>query len=350
MPFVEVDTSVGRIKFSYVITTPSSISAEKLSPNFPTIVFLHSICPTKETFERQFDDPRLRQFNLVTLDFRGAGETAGAMNPKSYSPSETARDVYNIFQALKFPACHLFGVAGGSTVALELASNHPQLVLSLTLCSPLSPTELDDVAYGRRQICEYWHEYNRGLLAGKPSVDETLMDDVVTGAVQLMFNNKGTPLALAMTKIIHTYALKNWCQSPQQLIDYESACVSWFLNRKPMTGEQYKEIQCPVSIIHCKEDVAYPFQVARDLQSNLQSAGVKIVSLYQVPGPHLGCLTHPERFSKLTMNTIHAPFSNHIDQNKHDSLRNYIIYTTSKPQIAVQTRNTGPQIGNPILP
>ena len=50
---------------------------------------------------------------------------------------------------------------------------------------------------------------------------------------------------------------------------------------------------CSVTIIHCADDVAYDYEAANDLRRRLKEAGVD-VSLSEVPGPHLGCVTHPE--------------------------------------------------------
>lgn len=50
--------------------------------------------------------------------------------------------VYHVQRALDLPPLHIFGLSIGSSVALEVATAHPEGVLSLTLCSPLPSIEV----------------------------------------------------------------------------------------------------------------------------------------------------------------------------------------------------------------
>ncbi len=90
----------------------------------------------------QFENPTLRQFNLVTFDHRGCGETGGLIKQDPYRPSHITDDACKIFEALKLPPCHVFGIELGAYVALDLAARHPEWVLSMTLCSPSPPVEV----------------------------------------------------------------------------------------------------------------------------------------------------------------------------------------------------------------
>ena len=47
------------------------------------------------------------------------------------------------------------------------------------------------------------------------------------------------------------------------------------------------QIICPVRIIHCADDIAYPLELAEELEQELRDAGVERVDLKQVSGPHL---------------------------------------------------------------
>lgn len=107
----------------------------------------------------QFSSPQLRQFNLVTVEMRGYGETRGRIGEAAYTPRESADDVWNVMvcfsvrqsirgvdhvfqEALALPRLHVFAISIGTSIALELASRHPQRILSMTLCSPLAPKEV----------------------------------------------------------------------------------------------------------------------------------------------------------------------------------------------------------------
>lgn len=118
----------------------------------------------------QFSDPQLRrQFNLIGLDMRAFGTTQGLVGKDTYNPADSADDIYRFMvspvqppyflynprdafatgiadglpqRALNLPPVHIFGISIGTCVATEIAIAQPDQVLSLTLCSPLPPTEV----------------------------------------------------------------------------------------------------------------------------------------------------------------------------------------------------------------
>jgi dipeptidyl aminopeptidase/acylaminoacyl peptidase len=55
----------------------------------------------------------------------------------------------------------------------------------------------------------------------------------------------------------------------------------------------HHQIKCPVSIIHCVEDIGYGIEHTEDLANQLTEAGVKI-TLHTAPGPHFPVLEGPE--------------------------------------------------------
>lgn len=51
----------------------------------------------------------------------------------------------------------------------------------------------------------------------------------------------------------------------------------------------------PLSLIHCREDVAYPLEYAKEWEALLIKAGVQ-VTLHEVPGTHYGSVTNPVEY------------------------------------------------------
>ena len=122
MPFVDITLPTGIFSVRYTIATPTSgsKSANTIEPDLPCIVFIHSGYLAQETFESkriclyiwliqlrffhypvQFSDGRLREFNLITFDMRGFGETTGDIGDTMYTPTESAYDVEQIM--VRFP-------------------------------------------------------------------------------------------------------------------------------------------------------------------------------------------------------------------------------------------------------
>lgn len=106
-------------------------------------------------------------------------------------------------------------------------------------------------------------------------------------------------------------AKNSWAGSPEKLKVTRILSVDWFLDRKPLSVESLakvsviflfvhsltwitNQINCPISLIHCADDIAYPIKSAQELQSLLQEAGRTDVFLYQVPGPHFGNFINPQ--------------------------------------------------------
>ncbi|EEB92961.1 hypothetical protein MPER_08451 [Moniliophthora perniciosa FA553] len=92
MPFVDVKTKSGNLRFKYTISTPTSTDASSPDPNIPTILFIHTAFTSQMMFHSQFADPRLRRFNLVAFDTREHGETVGENIPVTYDQFDAAED------------------------------------------------------------------------------------------------------------------------------------------------------------------------------------------------------------------------------------------------------------------
>lgn len=285
-----------------MISTPTEVSAKHVDPSLPTIVFLHSLGSGKETFERQFDNPSLRQFNLVAFDLRSFGDTGGTVPKKPWLPADVTEDVFNLIKALKLPPCHFFGLALGAYVAVDLAAKYPHNVLSVTACSPLSAIEPAHVVEGRKQLSDYFVNFALPkALAGSP--DEAYADDVILGAIQLLYNVIHMPIVHAIARLSWDYVLRNYTESVDHIDTAFETNVRVFLERQPFTKDHLKKIQCPVTIVHCADDVAYDLRAAEELKHVLDEAAVE-VSLKEVPGPHFGCVTHPEAINIVLFDTV----------------------------------------------
>ncbi|KAG5650815.1 hypothetical protein H0H81_010940 [Sphagnurus paluster] len=55
-----------------------------------------------------------------------------------------------------------------------------------------------------------------------------------------------------------------------------------------------EEIECPISIIHCDDDLLYTLRDTEELVSQLRDAGHTDVTLTRIPGPHFGHLVSPQ--------------------------------------------------------
>ncbi|TFK39242.1 Alpha/Beta hydrolase protein [Crucibulum laeve] len=306
MPYISITSSTGPLDVHYSIATPTSPKAKSIVSYLPSVLFLHSGYIAQEIFETQFADPELRRFNLIAIDMRTFGETRGMIGKGRYTPTESAEDVYLFMEALKLPPCHIFGLAIGSTVALELAAAHPNRVRSLTLCSPLTPTEPEHVIAGRLEIHECWVKGAPHNVEEDPEaeIDQELVSDVVLGVTQLLFNNESNELISAIVNNGLAQAMHNLSGTPDKIKESYKNAVAWFIDRAAIPESALKKIQGPVSIIHCSEDLGYPLENAMNLAEQLRSAGASSVEFHQVPGPHYGNVTSAALINPILRDTV----------------------------------------------
>ncbi|KAL1702671.1 Alpha/Beta hydrolase protein [Schizophyllum commune] len=288
MPSVKVKTNAGSLHINYTISTPTNPSAKSIEKNIPTIIFLHPVYMGQEIYHQQFADPQLRKFNLIVMETRGHGDTSGKVG-KTFSRVEAADDVKKFMDALRLPACHIIGLSMGACIGLQTAITYPEKVLSVTMISPLPLEEPEDVAAGRLEIYECWCEGIQG--------DKSALKDALWGACQLGFNSSNTSMVTALTTRIYPQALKNW--SLKNLDDFRAISVNFFVDRKAHPIETLAKVKCPVHLIHCGGDIAYPFEFVTELQQAMQKAGVNVHVSTVPDAPHFGPVTHPKEINRM---------------------------------------------------
>lgn len=72
-------------------------------------------------------------YQVITYDNRGAGRSDAPANPESYTMRSLADDAAALLDAIGVDRAHVSGLSLGSTVAQELAIEHPARVASLQL-------------------------------------------------------------------------------------------------------------------------------------------------------------------------------------------------------------------------
>ncbi|KAF9475136.1 alpha/beta-hydrolase [Pholiota conissans] len=294
MPQVKIESPSGPALIHYTISTPKDKNADKIDPSLPTIIFLHPIYVSQIIFHYQFASPEVRRFNLVALDARLHGGTVGDV-PPAYRCADAAHDIAAFMDALGLPACHFFGVSFGSITALQLGVEHPEKVLSLFLMSPIPWIEPELAADGRQEIYDCWVEGHKD----PNNPDESASLDAVFGGLELAYNGSTASIVSAVVQYTVPRVVVLW--SPENFEAFHTISVKFFVERSPCPPEKLKKITCPVNLIHCAEDIAYPMPLVEEIRDRLEEAGVD-VRISQIPdAPHFGCVTHPELTNELFM-------------------------------------------------
>ncbi|KAJ7459240.1 Alpha/Beta hydrolase protein [Mycena latifolia] len=297
MPFIDLDTLAGPGAFHYNISSPTHAAAKTITPDIPTVVLIHPVYAPSTLFHPVFADPRLRRFNLVTLDLRGHGTTSAKVED-TYGRETAARDVLNLMKALDLPPCHVMGVSMGACIALQMAILAPERVLSLFMLSPLPLTEPAETAEGRTEIYDFWIQ---GYQDPK-GVDDTALTDALTGALQLAYNNQETNLSKAITSHSFPQIMERW--APGKFDEFHTVTVKFFVNRHPHAVSTLERVRCPVVLVHCGADIAYPIEYSQELLDLLRRAGLDAKIAVVEGAPHFGNVTHPKEVNALLYNFV----------------------------------------------
>lgn len=73
------------------------------------------------------------RYTVITYDNRGTGQSDCPADPTTYTMRALADDAAALLDAIGVPQAHVSGLSLGSTVAQEVAINHPERVRSLQL-------------------------------------------------------------------------------------------------------------------------------------------------------------------------------------------------------------------------
>ncbi|KAF9036403.1 Alpha/Beta hydrolase protein [Rhodocollybia butyracea] len=278
MPFVEVCTSTGLIKFHYTISTPTCASAQTIDPELPVVLFFHAFA-FHAIFHSQFSSVLLRKFNLVVFDLRWHGYTESDTIPHFYGQEQAAEDAIAFMDAIQLPPCHFVAIDIGSMIALQVAVTRPKYVRSLFIMSHICLEEIPSVAEGRTEL------YNL-FISGTPGA----MNDVGLGYHQYAFSNRMSNLANAICAETLRINLMNW--SPEHFKEYRLASYEIFLHRKAHSQQALSRISCPVKLLYGTNSVVYTPDYNHRLYESMQQARLDVSLQAVLNAPHYLCVDH----------------------------------------------------------
>jgi pimeloyl-ACP methyl ester carboxylesterase len=97
------------------------------------VVFIHGYTGSAEMWMLTETMPLLvESFRAVAMDCRGHGESGKPHDPDSYGLAMVA-DVVQLLDLLEIGSAHIIGYSMGAEIALRLATQHSERVLSLTI-------------------------------------------------------------------------------------------------------------------------------------------------------------------------------------------------------------------------
>ena len=98
----------------------------------PRLLYLSGTGADLRNKPNVFDSPLVDEFEILTFDQRGLGQTSRPDIP--YSMADYALDIVALLEALGWHSCHVMGISFGGMVAQELAIRSPDVIQNLVLC------------------------------------------------------------------------------------------------------------------------------------------------------------------------------------------------------------------------
>ncbi len=267
-----------------------SVTQMKISPIAYTdtgsgepVVMIH--CSSSSAREWQSLGETLNaDFRPIAVDQWGCGNSIPWSGQVDFTLASEAAPIVNVIREIGTPV-HLVGHSYGGGVALKIAREHPELVLSLTLIEP-----------------SCFH-----LLAGDPQ-DAKLLREITTLA----------------NAVIDAVSSGNYWEGTEQFVDYWSGAGIWAampyksqmrlcqtlgkvildfraLFNEPTELRDYANITCPTLII-CGEYARAPSRrIAEILVDTLQR-----VTLQMIPqAGHMSPVTHPEVVNSVILDHLY---------------------------------------------
>ncbi len=103
----------------------------KLTQDLETIIFIHGLQSSKDTFLSTIQSDLFTNFNCISIDQRGHGKTPPLGD--SYTAESMAQDIYHFITFYNLSKIHLVGHSMGGRTAMAFLKLYPHLLKSITI-------------------------------------------------------------------------------------------------------------------------------------------------------------------------------------------------------------------------
>ncbi|KAH9977632.1 alpha/beta-hydrolase [Lactifluus volemus] len=265
MPYVDIAQGNDFASIWYITNSPTG-HVSSFDPNKPTLILLHPFFLDTTWLDNQFGDPRLdSDYNLIAFDQRAAGRTLSRPNGKQDAWTDAA-DLAFACHALWLPPAHVWASeTTGANLAIRFAALFPHMVLSLTMISVPSPTELEVYFHTCDELLHMWaHAEDLDTLEFTlmqvisyivgPDIDADIADDVIA-------------------YLETAYPPFNRHKLAQ--------IGNVLMNREALTKKEFAAIRQPCLLIHGDKNQIHPIQHAHNMVADLINAkdGAKLYTI-----------------------------------------------------------------------
>ncbi|KAG6810568.1 hypothetical protein H0H92_011324 [Tricholoma furcatifolium] len=152
-----------------------------------------------------------------------------------------------------------------------------------------------EVLAGRKEVFEFWgdaggHEHGHD----DKKLDDELVATMLRGIHLMMYGDTTESLPTAVLAHTLSIAKKVWTGSTEATASPNVVLIDWFAQQcRVFDVATLSKIKCPVSVIHCEEDITYALHESEEFAAKLRDGNVDS-DFYRVAAPHFGHITSPE--------------------------------------------------------
>jgi len=212
-----------------------------------TILFSHGLWWSSQMFKSQVEFFK-QNYRCIVYDHRGHGKSQTTW--RGYGMKNIYKDTLKLIQHLQLPPFHFVGHAMGSSIGLQLASQHPELLKSLTLLS--SSTDAKKMTFENRRLLAYIRIF------GVKFMTNTLFNKMFG---ENFLQNSERDIDCQFWKI-------QLQQNKRSII----RALKGSFKQKTMTEEELNKITLPTLILSGNQDVIAPPLKSKIIQSMLPNA------------------------------------------------------------------------------
>ncbi|PCH41599.1 alpha/beta-hydrolase, partial [Wolfiporia cocos MD-104 SS10] len=265
MPYVDLVSSDDYSSIWYTTNSPNG-NVGGFDPAKPTIVMLHPLFLDSTWLHPQMDDPRLHTgFNIIIFDTRTTGKSLYRHSGR-HDLWVTAADLAHCFHHLCLPPVHLFAPELYAYAALRFAALFPEKLLSLTLCNIPAQTEIRSVFEALEELAQLW-SFSEDIESFEYSCKELLDFFAGQDAHPDLQDELVAYWEVHYPPFRRSYVIPN---------------INLFMNRTPLTEEEFAAITCPTFIIQAERSQTHPLEFAEQIAQLLVNVPGGSASVFPV--------------------------------------------------------------------
>ncbi|KAH9965771.1 alpha/beta-hydrolase [Russula dissimulans] len=265
MPYVDIAQGNDFASLWYITNSPTG-HVSSFDPDKPTVILLHPFFLDSTWLDAQFGDPRLNEdYNLIAFDQRAAGRTLSRPNGKQDAWTDAA-DLAFACHALWMPPAHIWASeTTAANLGIRFAALFPHMVLSLTMLSVPSPTELE----------AYFHTCDELLHMWAHAED---LDTLEFALMQVIAYIAGSDVSVDLADEVIAYYETAYPPFNRHRL---AQIGNVLMNREALTKKELAAIRQPCLLIHGEKNQIHPIQHAFNMVADLVNAqdGAKMYTI-----------------------------------------------------------------------